>query len=214
MLSSAVFAAQKSIRYVALGDSYTIGTGAQLDESWPAVITARLQNKGIPIKMIDNLGRNGWTSENLIDYELPQLRQLKPDFVTLLIGTNDWVQGVDGQVFQKNIGHILGELLKTLPDPKHILVITIPDFSVTPAGKQFANGRDISQGIKEFNKILVKEAQAHGLKTVDLYPLSQTMGQDVSLIAQDGLHPSSKGYAKWADLIEPVVDQIYAGFDK
>jgi lysophospholipase L1-like esterase len=210
MISSAALASERSFRFVALGDSYTIGTGAQLNESWPVVITARLQSKGVPISLVGNLGHNGWTSQNLIDNELPQLKQLNPDFVTLLIGANDWVQGVDAQAFQKNVEYIIGELLKTVPDPKHILVITIPDFSITPTGKQFSYGRDIARGIKEFNQVLIKTAQSKSIKVVDIFPLSQTMGQDPSLTSPDGLHPSSKGYAKWADLIEPAVGLIYA----
>ena len=207
MISSWAFAADKTpIRYVALGDSYTIGTGAPLDESWPARITTRLRKKGFPIELVGNLGHNGWTSQNLIDDELPLLKELNPSFVTLLIGVNDWVQGVDAQTFQRHLRHILEELLKILPNPQRILIITIPDFSVTPMGKQFSQGRNIAQGIKEFNQIIIKEAQLRGVKTVDLYPLSRTLGLDSSLIAQDGLHPSAKGYARWADLIGPVFE--------
>lgn len=213
VISSGALAAAVPIRYVALGDSYTVGTGAGLGESWPAVMTARLYHKGVPIDLVADLGHNGWTSQNLIDGELPQLEQLKPDFVTLLIGANDCFQGVDAEVFQKNVEYILGELLKTLPDPKHILIVTIPDFSVTPTGKRFSHGRDTAQAIKDFNEILIQEAQAHHIKTADLYALSQNMGHDTSLIAQDGLHPSSKEYAIWAGQIEPAVRSLYAGFD-
>jgi lysophospholipase L1-like esterase len=203
LISSMVFAAEKpSIRYVALGDSYTVGTGAQLDESWPVLIAKRLQKEGLSIELVGNLGRNGWTSQNLIDYELPQLRILKPNFVTILIGANDFVQGVNDQTYQKHITYILDELLKILSDSKHIIVITIPDFSVVPVGKEFSQGRDITRGIQSFNQIMIQEAQLRGIKTVDLYPLSQTMGKDSSLIAQDGLHPSAIEYAKWADLIK------------
>jgi lysophospholipase L1-like esterase len=204
-MSTAATAAKPPIRYVALGDSYTVGTGAAPDESWPSVITSRLRTQGIPLELEGNLGRNGWSSQDLIDYELPQLRKLQPDFVTLLIGVNDWVQGVNAREFQRHMQYILAELLKIVPDPKHILVITIPDFSVTPAGSGFAFGRDVSQGIKEFNQAIITEAQRYGLRIFDLYPLSQAMGLDPSLIAPDGLHPSAKGYAQWADAIEPEV---------
>ncbi len=208
LVSTNAFAVQKPIRYVALGDSYTIGTGAQPDESWPARVTARLQGRGIPIELVGNLGHNGWTSRDLIDGELPLLQVLKPDYVTLLIGVNDWVQGVDARLFQQHVEYILGELLKIIPDPGRILIITIPDFSVTPTGRQFSYGRDIAQGILAFNQILLQVALRHHIKTIDLFPLSQNMEQDPSLIASDGLHPSAKGYAQWADLIEPVFQQM------
>ena len=197
-----------AIRYVALGDSYTIGTGAELNESWPALSVMRLREKGFPVELAGNLGRNGWTTKDLIDHELPELRELRPDLVTLLIGVNDWVQGVDAATFQKHLEYILDELLKLVPDPRHILIITIPDFSVMPSGRQFSDGRDISQGIRGFDQIIVNEARARSLKTVDLYPLSESMGQDPSLIAQDGLHPSAKGYTLWAGLIEPGIEDL------
>ena len=207
LISLPVFAARPSIRYVALGDSYTIGTGATPDQSWPALVAQRLQNKNIPLELVANLGRNGWTTQNLIDYELPVLRTMRPDVVTLLIGTNDWVQGVDEKIFQKNFHEILGRILSIVPDPNKILVITIPDFSVMPAGKQYSGGRDIARGIAQFNQGIMSESKSLGVRVLDICPLSQTMGQDLSLSASDGLHPSAKGYAQWADLIGPVLQE-------
>jgi lysophospholipase L1-like esterase len=148
------------------------------------------------------LGRAGWTTADLIEYQLPVFEKVRPDIVSVLIGTNDWVQGVDASVFKDHFHFILDKILEVVPDRKKVIVVTIPDFSVTPAGRQYSGGRNISAGISSFNQIIKKEAASHGLKVVDLYPLSQTMGGDKSLSASDGLHPSAKGYALWADLIE------------
>lgn len=194
--------AQSPIRYVALGDSYTIGTGGPPEKSWPAVITQRLQKKGVPIELVANLGREGWTTHDLIGYQLPVFCKIRPDIVSLLIGVNDWVQGVDAPVFEKHFHFILDKILEVVPDHKKVIIVTIPDFSVMPAASQYSGGRDISAGIRTFNQIIEKEAGLRGLKVVDIYPLSQTMGRDQSLFASDGLHPSAKGYALWADFIE------------
>ena len=198
--------ARSSISYVALGDSYTIGTGGPPGKSWPAVITQRLQKKGIPVELVANLGHAGWTTQDLIDYQLPVFEKIHPDMVSVLIGTNDWVHGIDGAVYEKNFHFILDKVLEVVPDRKKVIVVTIPDFSVMPAGSQYSGGRNISAGIASFNLIIKKEAALHGLKVVDLCPLSQTMGGDASLSAPDGLHPSAKGYALWADLIEKAFD--------
>jgi lysophospholipase L1-like esterase len=200
--------AQTTIRYVALGDSYTIGTGALPNESWPVLMARQLQEKDIPIELIANLGRNGWTTKNLIDDQIPVVRKMQPDFVTVLIGVNDFAQKVELSVFQNNVVVILDELLGIMKDAKKILVITIPDFSVTPVGHEYSNGRDISKGILEFNEIILKQTKVRGLKVVDLYPLSKKMEQDHTLIATDGLHPSAKGYALWAKEIEPIVERL------
>ncbi|MES2591642.1 MAG: SGNH/GDSL hydrolase family protein [Bacteroidota bacterium] len=197
--------AQQPIRYVALGDSYTIGTGAKESEAWPVLLTKHLKENKIPIELIANPSRNGWTTEDLIESELPVLDKSKPTFVTLLIGVNDWVQGVDAAKFKKNLIFIIDHVQKQLPDKSKLVLITIPDFGVTPTGANYSGGRDISKGISEFNSIIVSEANKRKLKTVDLFGISKKMGTDVSLVAPDGLHPSAKEYAVWETLIYPVV---------
>jgi len=192
---------QKEIRYIALGDSYTIGTGALESESWPALLTEYLQLDGVEVKLIKNLGVAGWTSKEVIKYQLPQLKKLQPDFVTLLIGANDWVRQGSAAFFQVDLCVILDEVMAILPDGQQLVVVTIPDFSVTPVGSQYGRGRNISRGIAEFNRIIVREAKRRELLFVDLYTLSQQLGVDPSLVAKDGLHPSAKAYAQWAELI-------------
>src|ERR1041385_8894201 len=82
-----------SIRYVALGDSYTICEGAAENESWPLNLAKDMTANKIPVSLIANPSRTGWTTQNLIDRELPVFDQSNADAVTLLIGVNDWVQG-------------------------------------------------------------------------------------------------------------------------
>ncbi|MGZ4048361.1 MAG: SGNH/GDSL hydrolase family protein [Bacteroidia bacterium] len=196
------------IRYVALGDSYTIGTGANEDQAWPTLLAKHLKENKINIDLIANPSHNGWTTQNLIDFEYPVLDKSKPTFVTLLIGVNDWVQGVDATAFQKNLVKIIDHVQGQLPDKSKLLLITIPDFGVTPTGARYSGGRDISKGIAEFNKIIMDEAKKRNLKTVDLFSTSKEMGKDNSLIAADGLHPSAKEYAIWETLIYPVASAM------
>jgi acyl-CoA thioesterase-1 len=147
------------IRYVALGDSYTIGQGINTEDSWPNVLTKDINQKGLNIELVANPSRTGWTTQNLIDSELPIFIKSKPTFATLLIGVNDWVQGVSKEKFRDNFIFILNEVEKELPNKTNFVVVTIPDFSVTPTGKLYNNGRDISKGISEFNQIIKEEAQ-------------------------------------------------------
>ncbi len=192
------------LKYVALGDSYTCCEGAKPDEAWPLILTKHLNEKGVDIELSANPARTGWTTQDLIDRELPLVDQIKPDFVTLLIGVNDWVQGVDSTTFHKNLTFILDKVQSELPNKKNLVLITIPDFGVTPTGAQYSNGRDISKGIAEFNTILEKEAMKRGLKCVDIYPETRKMKNNTELIASDGLHPSAKEYALWEEMILPV----------
>lgn len=190
-----------SFRYVALGDSYTICEGAEWNESWPVTMSEKLSAKGKQVKLIANPSRTGWTSQNLIDRELPVFDTSNADAVTLLIGVNDWVQGVSATDFRKNLNFILDHLQAKLKHKENILLITIPDFGVTPTGKYYSGGRNISAGIASFNAIIKEEAQKRNLPVVDIFELSKKMGTDSSLVAADGLHPSAKEYAEWEKLI-------------
>jgi acyl-CoA thioesterase I len=199
---------EKNIRYVALGDSYTICTGAKTNESWPTILTKHLNEKGIKTQLIANPARNGFTTQDLIDKELSVFDASKANFVTVCIGVNDWVQGVDAKTFRKNLVYILDQVQKKLSNKSKLLMLTIPDFSCSIVGPEYAMGRNISEGIAEFNAIILEEAKNRKLKTVDLFEPSKEMKNDKSLVAEDGLHPSAKEYAIWEELIFPVAQDL------
>lgn len=198
----------KQVNYLPLGDSYTICTGATSTEAWPTLLSQHLNTAGIKTTLLDNPARNGFSTQNLIDKELPLLKTLKPNFVTLLIGVNDWVREVPKATFEKNLKYIIDEVQKQLPDKTKLLLITIPDFGVTPQGKNYGGGRNISNGILEFNAIILTEAKKHNLQVVDIFELSKKMKDDAALVASDGLHPSAKEYAEWEKLILPVATKL------
>jgi acyl-CoA thioesterase-1 len=197
-----------NIKYVALGDSYTICEGAKAEDSWPVLLVKNLKAHGINTELSANPARTGWTTQDLIDKELAVCEKCKPDFVTLLIGVNDWVQGIDSATFHKNLLYIIAKVQAILPDKNNLVLITIPDFGVTPTGSQYGGGRDISAGIASFNQIIIKEGQNKRLMVVDIYPETQKMKENSSLIATDGLHPSAKEYAIWETAVYPIVYKL------
>ncbi len=198
----------KTYRYLPLGDSYTICTGASKDEAWPLLLCKHLNEHKIICELIDNPARNGFSTQDLIEYELPLLKTLRPNFVTLLIGVNDWVRGVDLKTYSENLNFILNEIEKEIPDKRKIILITIPDFGVTPQGKNYARGRNISEGILEFNTVIKTETKKRNLPCVDIFELSKKMGKDNSLVSKDGLHPTGKEYGLWEELILPEVIKL------
>jgi lysophospholipase L1-like esterase len=203
--STTTMTSPAKIRYVALGDSYTICEGALIEESWPVVLSKHLREKGIDIELVANPSITGWTTQNLIDRELSIFDSSNPTFATLLIGVNDWVQKVDKEKFHYNLNYIIDHVLKKLPNKKNLVLITIPDFSATVNGAKYGGGRDITEGIKEFNSIITVEANKRGLKLVDIFPTTQQMKSKAELVSGDGLHPSAKEYGLWEKLILPVV---------
>jgi lysophospholipase L1-like esterase len=198
----------RAIRYAVIGDSYSIGEGATEADSWPVLLARHLSANGLTTKLVSNPSRTGWTTAEAIEYELPLFRAARPDFGTLMIGVNDWVQGVAPQLFRQRLAHLMDEMRTALTNEKHLLVVNIPDFSVTPNGGDYARGRDISAGLRMFNQIIAEEAMRRGLTTVDVFPLSREMKGRPELTAADGLHPSAKAYAQWEALIFPAAKEL------
>src|SRR5437588_12459024 len=126
-------------------------------------MTLHLNEKGVQVDLVANPSRTGWTTKQAIDRELPIFVESKPNFGSLLIGVNDWVQGVDEETFRKHFTYLLDQMLQVLPNKRRLLVVTIPDFGVTPTSPTYARGRDISQGLTRFNQILTEESKKRGL---------------------------------------------------
>jgi acyl-CoA thioesterase I len=200
----------EKIRYAVIGDSYSCGEGAKPNESWPSLLAQHLKAQGLDVDLVSNPSVTGWTTKDAIDKELPKFVSSNPNFATLLIGVNDWVQGVDDLGFRNRFSYLVDSMLAVLPNKKRLLVVTIPDFGVTPTGHKYSHGRNIHEGIMQFNKIVTEEAHKRGLEVVDIFPLSKKMGEDKSLVAKDGLHPSAKAYAEWGKLIVPAALELLA----
>jgi acyl-CoA thioesterase-1 len=199
---------QEKVRYAVIGDSYSCGEGAKPSESWPALLTRHLKSEGVDVDLVSNPSVTGWTTKDAIDKELPKFIRSNPTFASLLIGVNDWVQDVDETTFRNRFSYLVDQMLAVLPNKKNLLVVTIPDFGVTPTGPKYSRGRNIHEGIAQFNQIVIEEARKRGLTVVDIFPLSKKMGRDKSLVAKDGLHPSAKAYAEWEEIIFPAALEL------
>lgn|GEM_PF-1074256 len=195
-------------RYVALGDSYPLGEGAGRDFSWPNVLTKHLQQKGVAISLIENPSVLGATTQEVIEDELPSYEASNPTFASLQIGVNDWIHGTTKQLFKENLETIITRMQAKLSNPHRIVLVTIPDFSVTPNGAKYAGERNAVMGIQGFNQVIKDLATEKGLVVVDIYPLSQGMKEHQELTAADGIHPSAQEYALWEGLILPSVLQM------
>jgi lysophospholipase L1-like esterase len=187
---------EKSTRYLALGDSYTIGESVPESERFPVQLAREL---GIGEPQI--IAKTGWTTDELdaaIDAANPQ----GPfDLVTLLIGVNNQYRGRSAEEYRTQFAGLLNRAIGFAGgDPKKVIVVSIPDWGVTP----FAEGRNrakIAREIDQFNAINREEAARAGAKWVDITPISR--GSDPALVAGDGLHPSGKQYADWVKEIAP-----------
>ena len=195
------------MRYIALGDSYTIGTSVPADECWPEQLVAALGPDTPTLTLVANLGVNGYTSADLIRDELPVLDALKPDVVSVLIGVNDVVQGVSVAAYEANLAAILDSLLVRLP-AERIIAVAIPDYTVTPAGGDYGDPHQQHDGIVASNATMKRLSRDRGIAFVDIFDISLEAATDRALVADDGLHPSGAHYALWVERIMPVVARL------
>jgi len=196
------------LRYVALGDSYTIGTSTRRPaDRWPDQLVARLGPEPPTLDLVANLGVNGFTSRDVIEVELPQLDAVGPEFASLLIGVNDVVQGVHEATFRDNAAAILDDLQLRLP-PDRIVVVSTPDYTVTPQGAAYGDPDAQSAAIRRNNEILRELTALRGAAWVDILDFSLRARDERTLVADDGLHPSGAQYALWVDRIAPVVSRL------
>lgn len=190
-------------RFLALGDSYTIGESVVVAGRWPNQLTDRLRKDGIEMADPEIIAKTGWTTDELssaIDAAKPKGPYA---LVTLLIGVNNQYRGRDAEQYRKEFVGLLHRAIAFAGgDARHVVVVSIPDWGVTP----FAASRDwakIGAEIDHFNAINAEETKRAGARYADITPISRHAATDASLVAPDGLHPSAKMYTSWISVIEP-----------
>jgi lysophospholipase L1-like esterase len=196
-----------TLRYVAIGDSYTIGERVKVRERWPNQLVHML-GPAWGLELVANLGVTGATSADVIDEQLDEMTAEQPGFVSLLIGVNDVVQGVPMDQYVRNLRTIVKHVLTEVPRNRLVLV-TIPNYTLTPQGPRYGGSGAAAQ-IEAFNGAMLKEAEANGLAAVDITPAADMVADDDSFVADDGLHPSGRQYAAWVEWIVPKVRQLLA----
>ena len=191
------------MRYVAIGDSYTIGLDVAEEDRWPNILTNHLKREKINIYLVANPAVSGYTVKDVIKMELVEVEKIKPDFVTVLIGANDNFGQKDSETYRQELRKLLDKLQLIVTNPKNIVLITIPDYTKSPALKLYKK-EDMLKLIEEYNKIIKEEGEKRDLTIADIFPMSQTMISNDDYVS-DGLHPSAQGYNKWERIIFPVV---------
>ena len=199
---------QKNISYLALGDSYTIGEGVPLYESFPYQAVQNLRKKGLNILAPEIVAKTGWTTDEL--QTAINTAKFLPlyDLVTLLIGVNNQYRGKSAEVYAEDFETLLKQAIAFAGNDKgRVVVLSIPDWGATP----FAEGRDrakITAEIDAFNVINRKISSKYKVHYIDITPGTRLAAQDPTLVTKDKLHPSGKEYAKWAEKVAKIVATI------
>ena len=188
---------------LSLGDSYTIGESVAAVERFPFQTVDLLHRLGYAFEIPVIIAKTGWTTQDLL--EAIDKRHLSRTFdrVTLLIGVNDQYQGYDTAYYRIQFKKLLQKAISLAGfEKKHVFVMSIPDYSVTPFG---GGSKKIQQGVEAYNHINHSVTAAYQINYISIIGDSRKAADDQSLITKDGLHPSGKQYAIWSNKLAAAI---------
>ena len=187
---------EDNVKFLALGDSYTIGESVTAAERWPVQLMDSLSTRGLDYADTKIIATTGWRTDNLA--EAIRHGKIKTEYtlVSLLIGVNNFYQGKSAEDYEKEFEDLLKTAIKLAGGKKsRVFVLSIPDYGYTPFGKK--DQETISKGIDAFNRINEAVAQKLKVKYYNITDISRRGLAEPDLVAFDGLHPSGKMYAEW-----------------
>lgn len=201
-----------TIRYLALGDSYTIGEGVPEHGRWPMQLAAALRGEGIDVADPRIVAVTGWTTDELdaaIDAENPSSDY---GLVSLLIGVNNQYRGRSVDEYREQFAALLERAIGFAGGrADRVLALSIPDWGATRFGRD--SGRDLAQVSREldaFNAAARELCAARDVAFVDVMPVSRERGFEPGMLADDGLHPAAAMYAEWTRLALPAARRMLA----
>tara|TARA_Y100001958_G_scaffold146728_1_gene126726 strand:- start:2557 stop:3222 length:666 start_codon:yes stop_codon:yes gene_type:complete len=194
---------QSNLRYLALGDSYTIGEGIPFEHSYPKQIV----NEIYLIDSVRVIAKTGWTTDELID-TLDNVSLPKYDIISLLIGVNNQFRGYSIENYVKEFENLLVRAINYSKNKSNVFVLSIPDYGVTPFGK--SRGKEkIYNEINTYNDINRSISEKYNIMYFDITDISREAESDTTLLADDKLHPSKKMYEMWIDKIKyQLIDSL------
>lgn len=199
---------QRTITYLALGDSYTVGEGVGVTESFPYQTIQLLKEEGHRCTDPEIFATTGWTSSDLRTGIKRNYFQSSYYFVSLLVGVNDQYQGKAIHEYAENFERLLEMAIRfTEGKPAHVFVLSIPDWGVTPFAAD-RNCETIAQEIDAFNTVNETVTRRHNVTYINITAISREAVDNPLLLAPDQLHPSGAAYALWAERLAAEMQKV------
>ena len=199
---------QDRLKYLALGDSYTIGESVARRLRYPVQIADSLKKRGYLMEAPEIIAVTGWTTSDLKTGIKAANPQGPYDLVSLLIGVNNQYRGMDINIYRTEFRELIDQsIFFAGNDTGRVIVLSIPDWGATP----FASGADrekITREIDQYNAINKEITLSKGIIWVDVTAISRLAEKDETLIASDGLHPSGKMYTEWVRVAVPEIVKL------
>lgn len=202
----------KTYTYLALGDSYTIGEGVEESERYPNQAVEILKSKNLIFEKPLIIAKTGWTTDELDKgIEAAGIEGKTYDLVTLLIGVNNQYRGRPISDYEIEFQKMVTKAIQFAKgDPKHVLVISIPDWGVTPfAGTRGTDREKIAKEIDDCNAAKERISIQLGVHYIDITQEYRKIGALPEMVVEDKLHPSNLVYKSWSEkLVKVVLDKM------
>ena len=199
---------KESVRYLALGDSYTIGTAINPQNSYPYQLADTLRMMGISVDTTQIIATNGWTTTDLKGGIQETAPSSDFDLVSLLIGVTNQYQGKEIELYKTEFRELLEQAIGFAGgNAGNVFVISIPNYGVTPFAES-RNPKKIGAELIEYDRIARDISSEYDIPFINITPISELANYDLSLLASDELHPSAKMYSMWIGEMLPTVTKI------
>lgn len=197
------------IRFLALGDSYTIGQGVAVADRWPEQLLDSLQTRGYVSDTLAIIATTGWRTDQLLNALAgKRLEDKQFNMVSLLIGVNNQYQNRPIGQYRPQLEALIDSALRYVGgQTQRLFVLSIPDYAYTPFGQQ-GNPWTISQQIDLYNHIKQSVCDSLGIAYFNITEISRQGLNDPALVANDQLHPSGKQYGLWVQQLMAYVDSV------
>ncbi len=195
------------VKYLALGDSYTIGQGVVQEERWPNQLAVKLGAEGYNIVNLEIIAQTGWKTSDLIN----AVEDNEPhnfNLVSLLIGVNNQFNSVPFQTFINEFEILIQKSIDIAGGSERVFVVSIPDYGITPFGNSWGDPEVIAAELDMYNDHMMQRCQELGIPFINITDISRNLGDSEGALAPDNLHPSGFQYSLWVEEILPEVKQI------
>jgi acyl-CoA thioesterase-1 len=192
---------EKSVSYLALGDSTCVGLGAQKGYGYVERLLGRIRRRYPASQQLKLCGLGNTTT--VVLQRLSSGVDIHPTIVTVSVGINDLLERVNEQEFARNYNEIIKYIQKL---GATIIVVNLPDVSLAP-GLPEAMRVDLRARVIIFNKQIAAIARRHSLPVIDLYgACNREIPFHPEFFSSDGFHPSDAGYEFWTETMWPIVE--------
>jgi acyl-CoA thioesterase-1 len=197
---------KKSIQYLALGDSYTIGEGVCWNCNFPSQLKdSLLQTDFFSSVNLKIVAQTGWTTTNLKNAIEAENLNSSYDLVTILIGVNNQYQNRPFSLYETEFPELLQTAITLAKgDKNRVIVVSIPDYAFTPFGQSSSNPSTISNQLDNYNTFAKNHAESLGISFLNITDITREGLNNPNLVASDNLHPSQLAYSKFVERMFPI----------